>query len=331
MAYKVWLDAGHGGSDPGASGNGWLEKTMNLNTTLACKAELEAYGVEVGMSRIGDNFLSLEERVRRANEWGAQFFVSIHHNAGGGDRGEVIHSILNGKGLTLAQNIQQEYYKLGQTVCKTYNKVGEGNKDYYYVIRNTTMDAIITEGCFVDNAQDMELFDTVAEQQEEGRAIARGILKTLGINAMKPGVPNVPTPVPPTPPTTAPQPPAKADVYYQVYANGRWLPEVKNLSDYAGIYGCPILGVKIRLSKGDVDYRVATTQRSYYPWVRNYSDYAGDLRVPVDMLQIKQSNIKYRAHIKGRAPHDWLPWVVGASDFAGIGGVIMDAIEIQVI
>lgn len=326
--WKVWIDAGHGGSDPGAVGSGWKEKDMNLNVALACKAELERHGVIVGMSRTSDVFVGLSERAAMANRWGADFFVSCHHNGGGGDRGEVIHSIYNGEGLTLSKNIQEEYYKLGQTVCYTYNKMGAGNKDYYAVIRETNMHAVITEGCFVDNATDMELFDTVAEQQEEGRAIARGILKTLGVTASKPGVP---TPTPSPVPTPQPPKQSRSDIYYQVYANGRWLPEVKNLEDYAGLYGVPILGVRCRLSSGDIDYRVATTQRPYYPWVRNHEDYAGDLRVAVDMLQVKQNNIKYRAHIKGRAANDWLPWVIGSSDFAGIGGVIMDAIEMQVI
>ena len=51
---KVFLSAGHGGSDPGAVANGLYEKTINLNILLACKSELERHGIKVVCSRIKD-------------------------------------------------------------------------------------------------------------------------------------------------------------------------------------------------------------------------------------------------------------------------------------
>ena len=60
------------------------------------------------------------------------------------------------------------------------------------------------------------------------------------------------------------------DVYYQVYAGGRWLPEVKNLEDYAGLENKPIQGIYMRPSKGHLKYRVKTTNsNSYLPWVKD--------------------------------------------------------------
>ncbi|WP_346930299.1 N-acetylmuramoyl-L-alanine amidase [Clostridium sp.] len=329
MAYKVWLDPGHGGSDPGAVGNGWKEKDMNLNVALACKEELERYGVIVGMSRTSDVFVGLSERAAMANRWGADFFISNHHNGGGGDRGEVIHSIYNGEGLTLAKNIQEEYYKLGQTVCYTYNKAGAGNQDYYAVIRETNMHAVITEGCFIDNAEDMKLFDTKEEQEAEGRAIARGILKHLGMTTEV----SKPTPEPvPTPPTT----PSKKKIDSFIKVDGySW---VKNLDDFAGVFGVPVKNFYAYPSEGEILFRVSPVNRDYYPWVQNYKsstsyyDFAGN-GVPIDRVQMKLKGlsgyrIKYRVHLLNG---DWLPWVYDDTDHAGIIGKTIDAIEVEII
>lgn len=193
MNYEVFLDAGHGGTDSGACANGLKEKEMNLVTTLACKEELEYNQVKVHMARTNDKTVSLAERTNMANNTNSKFYVSIHHNAGGGDRGEFIHSIYRGAGETLADNIGNEMRdQLGQQK-KVYSKAGSSNKDYYHVIRNTKMSAVIVEVCFIDNATDVQIADTVDEQKRNGRVIAHGILKTLGITPKSHTVINPPT------------------------------------------------------------------------------------------------------------------------------------------
>ncbi len=181
------IDVGHGGSDPGAVGNGIVEKVANLNTALALKAEAERHGIKVFITRTTDVAMSLEARVKFANDIAKKYpgaeivFVSIHHNAGGGDRAEGIHSIYRGKGQALANTILDEMAaKLGQEK-KVYEKKGSDNKDYYYVIKHTSMDAIIVEVCFLDNKKDVQIADTVPEQKRNGIVIAHGILKHLGI------------------------------------------------------------------------------------------------------------------------------------------------------
>jgi len=178
---KVFLDYGHGGSDSGAVGNGVVEKTANLVTGLSCTAELRRHGVTVNEARTTDIFVSLDARTSKANSLGVDYFVSIHHNAGGGDRGEGIHSIYRGKGQALANSILDEMAaELGQQK-KVYEKRGTDNKDYYHVIRNTNMDAVIIEVCFLDNKLDVQIADTEVEQQRNGVVIAHGILKHFGI------------------------------------------------------------------------------------------------------------------------------------------------------
>ena len=75
---KVFLSAGHGGSDAGAIANGLYEKTVNLNTLLACKGELERHGVTVVCSRSKDENDPVSEEVTEANASGAEIAVSFH-------------------------------------------------------------------------------------------------------------------------------------------------------------------------------------------------------------------------------------------------------------
>lgn len=82
-AWRVVVDAGHGGHDPGATGpGGTREKEFTLDLALALEEALESSGaVEVVLTRDDDTFVPLGERTRLANEWGADLFVSIHANA----------------------------------------------------------------------------------------------------------------------------------------------------------------------------------------------------------------------------------------------------------
>ncbi|WP_346962561.1 N-acetylmuramoyl-L-alanine amidase [Clostridium sp.] len=177
----VCLDAGHGGSDPGASYGKLIEKDIVLIATLSCRNVLTEHGVQVVLTRNTDVYVGLSQRAQIANNAKANYFVSIHCNAGGGDRGEVINSIYRGKGLELSNKIAAEMKAIGQDTVKQYDKKGDGGTDYYAVIRETNMDAIIVECAFLDNTTDNQIIDTVAEQEMFGVAIAKGILKQLGI------------------------------------------------------------------------------------------------------------------------------------------------------
>lgn len=111
---------------------------------------------------------------------GADYVISIHNNAGGGNGFEIYHTINGGKGKTLAADIEVEVKKIGQNSRGLKTKRGN-NGDYFGMIRLTVAPAVICEGFFVDNATDVKIADTVAKQKEFGYAYARGILKTLGI------------------------------------------------------------------------------------------------------------------------------------------------------
>ena len=177
---KIYLDPGHGGSDPGAV-KYLNERDVNLVMALACRDYLQANGVTVKMSRTSNETnTSINSMAKEANSWEADYVVSIHNNAGGGDGFEVYHTINGGKGKDLAKNIEAEVKKIGQNSRGLKTKKGS-NGDYFGMIRLTKAPAVICEGVFVDNATDVKIADTTAEQKAFGYAYARGILKTLGI------------------------------------------------------------------------------------------------------------------------------------------------------
>ena len=180
---KVFLGVGHGGSDPGAQGGGLDEADINLGIAVACQAELVRHGVQVRMSRTRDEDDPLTEEIRECNAYDPDLAVDIHTNAGGGVGFEVYHTLGGGKGKTLAQNIETEVKAIGQTSrgCKT--KANSSGTDYYGFIRQTKCPAVICECAFIDTAADRAKVDTADKQAAFGRAYARGILKTLGIEA----------------------------------------------------------------------------------------------------------------------------------------------------
>ena len=178
---KVFLGVGHGGSDPGAVANNVKEKDLNLSIALACRDELERHGVSVKMSRTKDENDTLSEEIKECNAFGPDLAVDIHNNAGGGDGAEVFYSHLGGKGKTLAENILAEMVKVGQNSRGIKTRVNSQGKDYYAFIRNTSCPAVIVECAFVDNATDLKILATEGDRQKMGVAIAKGILKTLGV------------------------------------------------------------------------------------------------------------------------------------------------------
>ena len=178
---KVFIGVGHGGSDPGAVANGVKEKDLNLSIAKACRDELKRHGIEVKVSRAKDENDSLSEEIRECNAFSPDLAVSIHNNAGGGDGAEAFYHYGGGKSKILAENILAEIVKVGQNSRGAKVRKNSSGKDYYGFIRETSCPAVIVECAFVDNATDLEILATESDRQKVGRAIAKGILKTLGI------------------------------------------------------------------------------------------------------------------------------------------------------
>ena len=181
MAKKVFIGVGHGGKDPGATANGFKEKDLNLSIALACNSELLRHGVSVQMSRTKDENDALNEEIKECNAFNPDLCIDIHNNAGGGDGAEVFYHYKGGTSKTLAENVLSEIVAIGQNSRGAKIRTNARGVDYYGFIRETYAPAVIVECAFLDNIEDIKAIDTEEEQRRMGLAIARGILKTLGI------------------------------------------------------------------------------------------------------------------------------------------------------
>ncbi len=156
---KIVIDAGHGGNDPGASGNGIIEKEYALKISKYIYDRLRELGLDVKMTRTIDETISPSERVNRVlNAFGNTsdvIVVSNHINAGGGDGAEVIYALRNKN--TLSNLILNELEKEGQNVRKAYQRRLPSNtsKDYYFMQRDTgNTESITVEYGFLDSTGD---------------------------------------------------------------------------------------------------------------------------------------------------------------------------------
>ena len=172
---------GHGGRDSGAVSNNTKEKDLNLSIALACRDELVKHGVSVKMSRTTDEDDNISEEIRECNAYAPDLAVDIHNNAGGGDGAEVFHHYGGGVSKTLAEDILAEIVKIGQNSRGAKIRKNKDGKDYYGFIRQTTCPAVIVECAFVDNATDLNILASEGKRKLMGEAIAKGILKALGV------------------------------------------------------------------------------------------------------------------------------------------------------
>lgn len=172
---KVFLSAGHGGTDPGAIGNGLYEKTINLNTLLACKEILERHGIDVVCSRVKDENDPVSHEIKEANSSNAKIAVSFHINAGGGDGFEVYYYSSSKSGKKLAECCEKHAKSIGQ------NSRGIKRGDNLAFVKNTKMPAVLVESFFIDNTKDKMIGDTIEEQMAFGKTYAKAILEFLNI------------------------------------------------------------------------------------------------------------------------------------------------------
>ena len=144
------------------------------------KSYLEKQGINVIMTREGDEFVTLQDRCKKANWVMADLFVSIHRNsAEGGDGVEVW--ISNGEdeeSSKLASSILQKIDQVGmQTNRGVKTGTSENSEADYFVNKNTKMPSCLIELGFISNKKDNELWDKNVEQYAEG--IAEGIMQNL--------------------------------------------------------------------------------------------------------------------------------------------------------
>ncbi|PWW31889.1 N-acetylmuramoyl-L-alanine amidase [Cytobacillus oceanisediminis] len=177
---KLYLDPGHGGTDPGAQGNGLKEKDINLDIAKLIRNILEQgyENIDVRMSRTSDITKSLSQRTDEANSWGADFYLSIHCNAFNGQaRGyeDYIHSSLSDTSLT------GKYQDIIHTeVTKLNNLINRGQKKAnFHVLRETAMPALLSENGFIDNPDDAAFMKDPLWRQKVAQGHVNGIAKAF--------------------------------------------------------------------------------------------------------------------------------------------------------
>jgi len=180
---KVFIDAGHGGGDVGAVANGLREKDLTLKIAKKIRNRLNKYsGVSVKMSRTGDTYPSLSRRANMANSWGADLFVSIHINAGGGVGYEdYIHNTLSSN--SRAGKVQRS---INNEVIKATGWRNRGRKKANFaVLRQTKMPAILTENGFIDTKSDANKLKTNSFLNKVASGHVKGIAKHFGLKKKK--------------------------------------------------------------------------------------------------------------------------------------------------
>ena len=171
----ICLDAGHGGSDPGAVGQGLKEKEVVLDVVNRLATILRNAGYSVYLTRTGDQTVSLSSRTTYANNLGAHHFLSVHCNAfNGSANGTETYCYTSGSNTSFAMrnNVNPQVVSALNTYnrgCKTAN---------FYVVKYTNMPAILCELAFIDHAGDASKLGNATYRQQAAQAIFNGLQNT---------------------------------------------------------------------------------------------------------------------------------------------------------
>lgn len=216
---KIVIDAGHGGSDPGAIGvNGIKEKDITLDIAKRLKGQIQEQGIAVSLTRNDDRFVSLWQRVNIVNKLAPDFFISIHANASerkktGGfevyylsqtsdDASRAWADVIDKSHTSAADTTansreleaivldlvysenRREAKELATLLCKaTKGRLAirsRGVKESrFYVLKNTKVPAILVEVGFVSNSKEGYKLANPHYRQQLVKALSSGILSYI--------------------------------------------------------------------------------------------------------------------------------------------------------
>jgi len=181
--FKLAIIAGHGDKDSGAFANGVDERDINLVVAKEMERILCDY-CDVIMTRTdNDTFLTPEQCANIANNSGADLAWHVHHNAGGGDGFDIIHSVFieSSESDELAKLLAIKYKELGQNEHGVYSKWNSSyNENYYAALRHSEITALISEFAFMDSL-DFEAIDSEYKLKQEAKASAETIIEFYGL------------------------------------------------------------------------------------------------------------------------------------------------------
>lgn len=188
MSIKIYVDQGHNPRDynTGAEGNGFYEQDITYDVGVKLyRLLLSNPEFEPKLSRptadtvLGtDNSSSLTHRVREANSWGADIFLSLHVNAAANTRATGSEALIYSYRSTVASALATDILKQLNLVTGLKNR-GVIERPGLYVLKRTVMPAVLVEMGFITNAYDAELMAYSPQLFAEG--IYRGILEYYGM------------------------------------------------------------------------------------------------------------------------------------------------------
>ncbi len=181
---KIFIDPGHGGPDPGAVGNGVTEEFVNLNVSLELARLLRDAGFDVRLYRttsdggvLEDKNADLRNRAAQANQWGADYFISIHTNSSANPAAQGVEAYVYRLGTTSE--------RLGQSIVDSVaSELGSVNRGVmqanFAVLRRTNMPAVLVELGYLTNPTEALNLNSPAWQRAVADAIFQGIVNYTG-------------------------------------------------------------------------------------------------------------------------------------------------------
>ena len=177
----ILIDAGHGGSDPGKVSGGTQEKTINLAIAQKLQAYLEQADAMTFMTRVDDSDLAntkksdMYSRKLTADTSSADIFVSIHQNSypnNSASGAQVFYFNSSENSKRLAQCIQNEL----RSFINNNNKREVSQNSSYYILKNTSMPAVIVECGFLTNPDEKNKLLDADYQDRIAWAVYMGIV-----------------------------------------------------------------------------------------------------------------------------------------------------------
>ena len=173
QSFRIAIDPGHGGRDPGAVAGEIYEKDLNLNLSAYLFKICLKKGFNPFLLRGGDYNLQLEERVNIAEAAGAELFLSVHHNGAASSAAsgtETFHFPGSGFGVLYAEYIQQGMIDVLGSIDR-----GVKTSDRLYILRRTSMPAVLIEPLFVTGEEDRMIYS----RENYYRDLACGIIDSI--------------------------------------------------------------------------------------------------------------------------------------------------------
>lgn len=171
---RICIDPGHGGCQPGAVYQGIREADLTMPMCLELSHRLERMGHDTTLTRLADVDVSLRERCRISDAFGAELFISLHLNAASSAqaRGSEVWVWTGSRSWTPAALIQSA---LVDACGMADRKVRETQK--YFVLRHTKALAMVIEPGFMSNTEELLMLRDAEYQGKIVDAIALGVQK----------------------------------------------------------------------------------------------------------------------------------------------------------